>query len=840
MATYINVIDQKLSLASPCSELIDGSQEFVKFVFCLGEEWRDLTIFAQFTQGNVSYNKYLDDKFCVFLPTEIKSGTFTLMLYGTGGTTIATSNYLTFRVYKNRLSRDAQSTEITPSLYNQLVAKVNAIASWDIKGVEELQDEVQTLKPIYIAVTNSTATINAKYNNTQDISYRFGKWNANNLPEFISFAFIDNTGNSVAETGDAAYHYISPTDYFAPYNVAALNDRDGDAVTSHNYTGGNHVYQREDGTPILTAKNNYLRFYADGSPLTSGSRFCSKLRIEWSNDVMGWNTVKNDGTGRYILTETISMTFDGDNWEFEKIITSPNETIRVYNHHGVQFSLKYCDIDSGYAKFLGSESCREPIPTNRKNWSSSHQGLKYTDEDSGVTYDDSAKVYCDDKLCDTILIQDAVNSVEFGLHSVGLGRYNECLSQRATSYPEDTPRTISSAYVSTSKAYFNPVWYQGSDENGVPLGVELSKGASAYMRGFYRFYPTDPSETNESVSVTVSTSGVQRSVGNEGDIQRMTKGGSVYLYFADSVTHDLPDTVTITGASGSWDKATGKLLLRNATSDTTVSVTGVLPAKTEFTITANLTNLTAVEDNPVTISRGGTAELLFTAPDGYALPDAVSVTGATHEWTKSEGRLTLSKTLSNLTDDVVITASGVAEYAITTSLTNIDANSNNATVIHEGESVQLTFTSPSKYRLPDAENWVVVGASYTWNPTVRTLTLSNPTGAVTITASGVKGETWVINENPTSNMMPDLKILEKVNYTAKDEAYARFFCQTSPAGATNLKMYNVSGEEGELKYSCSKDGVGTWSDEGYRTIKIANASVNENMLMWLTANAKKL
>ena len=690
------------------------------------------------------------------------------------------------------------------------------------------------MKQVYITISNGTATINAKYSNTQNISYRFGKWNANNLPEFISFAFIDNTESSVAATGDAAYHYVTPTDYFAPYNVAALNNRDGDVVTSHNYTGGNHIYQKADGTPILTAKNNYLRFYADGSPLVSGGKYCSKVRIEWSNDVMGWNTVKNDGTGRYILTETISMTFDGDKWEFEKIITAPNEAVRIYNHHGVQFTLKYCDVNSGHAKFLGSESCREPIPTNRKNWSSSHQGLKYTDD--GVTYDDSAKVYCDDKFCDTILIQDGVNSVEFGLHPVGLGRYNECLSQRATSHPESTPRTISSAYVSTSKAYFNPVWYQGSDENGIPLGVELSKGASAYMRGFYRFYPTDPSETNESVSVTVNTSGVQRSVGNEGNIQYMTKGGNIYLYFAGNTAYDLPDTVTVTGARADWDKATGKLLLRNPTGDITVSVTGVPVTTTEYTITANLTNLTAAEDNPTTVSSGGTAELLFTAPDGYVLPDTVTVAGAMQEWTKSEGKLTIS----NPTDDVVVTASGVAEYAITASLTDIDANIHNATAIPAGGSVELTFTSPSGYRLPDAEDWVVVGASSVWSPITGTLTLSNPTGNVTVTASGVEGEIWEIIENPTSNMMPDLKILEKVNYTAKDEAYARFFCQTSIAGATNLKMYNTSGEEGELKYSCGKDGVGTWSDEGYRTIKIANASTNENLLTWLTANATKL
>lgn len=609
---------------------------------------------------------------------------------------------------------------------------------------------------IYITVSDGVATINAKYNNTQDISYRFGKWNANNLPEFISFAFIDNPDSSVASAGGAAYHYVTPTDYFAPYNVAALNDRDGDVTATNNYTGGNHIYQKADGTPILTAKNNYLRFYADGSPLVSGGKYCSKVRIEWSNDVMGWNTVKNDGTGRYILTETIRMTFDGDKWEFGKIITAPNEAIRIYSHHGAQFSLKYCDVNSGYAKFLGSESCREPIPTNRKSWSSSHRGLKYSDSEGNVLYDDSAKVYCDDKLCDTILIQDGANSVEFGLHPVGLGRYNECLSRRKTDKDDTTPRTVSSAYVSTSKAYFNPIWYQGTDEDGIPLGAELSRGGSVYMRGFYRFYPTDPSETNESVSVTVSTSGVQRSVGNEGNIQYMTKGGSIYLYFTGNAAYNLPDTVTVTGARADWDKATGKLLLRSPTGDVTVSVTGV--PVTTYTITANLTNLTAAENNPTSIKQGGNVELCVSSPSGYSLPETITVTGATSVWDKYNGKLTLS----------------------------------------------------------------------------------NPTGNVTVTASGVEGETWVINENPTSNMMPDLKILEKVNYTAKDEAYARFFCQTSPAGATNLKMYNTSGEEGELKYSCGKDGVGAWSDEGYRTIKIANASTNENMLTWLTANAKKL
>lgn len=80
----INLRNQMLRMVPGNVPIISGSQEFVKFHFELDSDWQQLTSFAQFTQGNMSYNEYLDENHDVFLPAEIVAGTCTLMLYGTG------------------------------------------------------------------------------------------------------------------------------------------------------------------------------------------------------------------------------------------------------------------------------------------------------------------------------------------------------------------------------------------------------------------------------------------------------------------------------------------------------------------------------------------------------------------------------------------------------------------------------------------------------------------------------------------------------------------------------------------------------------------------------------
>ncbi len=127
MDLKIKVLNQKIHYAATYGRIVEGSQNFVRFVFDMTSEWDDLKVFAQFTQNGTSYNVYLDDENAVYLPTEITAGTCALMLYGTGDTTIGTTNTLKLAIDPCSLVTDVSSTELTESLYTQLINQINAL-----------------------------------------------------------------------------------------------------------------------------------------------------------------------------------------------------------------------------------------------------------------------------------------------------------------------------------------------------------------------------------------------------------------------------------------------------------------------------------------------------------------------------------------------------------------------------------------------------------------------------------------------------------------------------------------------------------------------------------------
>ena len=131
MDILVNVINQKLKTKANTKRLVSGTQKFIRFKFSLDDAWDGLSVFAQFIQNGKAYNDYLDENNSVYLPPEIKDGKFDVLLYGSGSNTIATTNYPTFEVDKNILISDAQSTEITESLYNKLV---NIVETLPISG----------------------------------------------------------------------------------------------------------------------------------------------------------------------------------------------------------------------------------------------------------------------------------------------------------------------------------------------------------------------------------------------------------------------------------------------------------------------------------------------------------------------------------------------------------------------------------------------------------------------------------------------------------------------------------------------------------------------------------
>lgn len=125
MNIQVNVINQKLKIASNIKTLVAGTQEFIRFEFIFDDGWESLMTFAQFRQNGSAYNKYLDENNSVYLPPEITSGECELSLYGSYGNVIAITDSIRMSVSENRVQADSSSTEITLSLYQQLVNMIN-------------------------------------------------------------------------------------------------------------------------------------------------------------------------------------------------------------------------------------------------------------------------------------------------------------------------------------------------------------------------------------------------------------------------------------------------------------------------------------------------------------------------------------------------------------------------------------------------------------------------------------------------------------------------------------------------------------------------------------------
>lgn len=166
MEIIIKVNNQRMHPTDNIRGIVEGSQNFVKFKFELGEDWSGLTVFAQFSQDETGYNQYLDNDNCVYLPPEIVKGECKLVLYGNGGSgnsaVRATTNCLRLVIGENSLVEDIDSIEITRSLYDQLVSRVQASASGTPLIANTAADMTDTSR-IYVYIGNETGYSNGSW-----------------------------------------------------------------------------------------------------------------------------------------------------------------------------------------------------------------------------------------------------------------------------------------------------------------------------------------------------------------------------------------------------------------------------------------------------------------------------------------------------------------------------------------------------------------------------------------------------------------------------------------------------------------------------------------------------
>lgn len=172
--------------------------------------------------------------------------------------------------------------------------------------------QISRSRPMYVDITSGVLNVIFRYGPDMDMRAKFGQAKVNNLFDFIGLYKISNTSAAVSQSISAGSALMTAnTDWFGPYQVAAVANADGDAVNL-SFTGGNHGY---DGTGSLstaaTASQLSLEFWVDGRKVTSYSGLATTLEVRWLNGITAYNTRKADGSGRQVFTESWEMRFDG-------------------------------------------------------------------------------------------------------------------------------------------------------------------------------------------------------------------------------------------------------------------------------------------------------------------------------------------------------------------------------------------------------------------------------------------------------------------------------------------------------------------------------------------------
>ena len=179
----------------------------------------------------------------------------------------------------------------------------------------------------------------------------------------------------------------------------------------------------------------------------------------------------------------------------------------------------------------------------------------------------------------------------------------------------------------------------------------------------------------------------------------------MYIFTVIPSSHySLPSNVIVTGAENySYNSTNGYLSINNPTGNIVITA---LAIPEQFSITYNLTHVSAVGTPPNSIEYNGTTVATFEADSGYRFPNDVTVTGANYSWQQGSGNywdLVLAAPAENVT--VTITATLIPTYTLNTAFTNMVVTSGTIpSVVDDEDVVNITFVAAAGYTLPSTIN----------------------------------------------------------------------------------------------------------------------------------------
>ena len=261
------------------------------------------------------------------------------------------------------------------------------------------------------------------------------------LFEISSLGIADITDH-ILNNDEGTNYIVSETDWVSPHVVGAVNNADGDNVDP-TFTGGSHLYNSKN-----TATQTNLIFKVDGEIVQPPFEFeCSYFDVYRIANVQGYNTVKNDGSGRNVVNEVVHWTFDGEIVMVERTVKAL-ESVLYKSLYGLQCpSIPSSCFNDVY--YIGSKANR---------------GINSTAEDSNSG----------DKYTSIIKAFDPSHTVEIGVCKDGLGDFSDCDLQH---------NAFCVNYSQSNTKIYQALLYSNN-------GLQLDTGDIIYHKCWYKFYPT--------------------------------------------------------------------------------------------------------------------------------------------------------------------------------------------------------------------------------------------------------------------------------------------------------------------------------------------------------------
>lgn len=385
--------------------------------------------------------------------------------------------------------------------------------------------------------------------------------------------------------------------------------------------------------------------------------------------------------------------------------------------------------------------------------------------------------------------------------------------------------------LATMVAVFEPTTFKFTKSTGYSWPSSISVTGVASDKYTWTVASDDPTATLDITEptgdVTVTVAAVAEAYSIDVSAPHTTHTGPSTISYGTSATlvftfdtgYEAPDVVTVNGATGTWTKSTGTLVLSGPTGNVSVSLTAV--AKT-YAIKVTGVHASVTDGSPTTIKYGGTATLSFDYDRGYFAPTSVTVENATGSWNQGTNELVITN--PDDTGDVTVKIEAIQKtYDIKYALTNLTAaDSNPKTITSAATGVELTINGTTHYALPTSITVSgVASGDWSYDRATGKVTLSYPTGAVTITADGVINGIWSWNTTIPDGVWTE----QAVNFTSNGRTFAGMrwdgydlYYYVDDTGYNEFKVYSLNEET----------QVGTWADGGERSYwRIVNFDATE-------------